>query len=116
MKCYNHPTNDAIAICKYCNKGLCRECTVDTGSGISCRGVCEDELAIINTMIQQNKSARANVSKTLSQSSLWIALIGIAFIVSSFFLTQTMGFLLIMGLLFLIGAGVNFAASRRYKQ
>ena len=115
IKCYNHPSNDAVAICKNCNKGLCAQCATDTKVGITCKGVCESEITEIYEMIQYNKKARLNVSKNLSQSSVWIALIGIFFIVSSFFLTQTMGFLIVMGVLFLIGAMINYSASKRFK-
>ncbi|MGA2248287.1 MAG: B-box zinc finger protein [Verrucomicrobiota bacterium] len=26
MKCFNHPSVDAVALCKSCSRALCREC------------------------------------------------------------------------------------------
>src|SRR5512145_1470441 len=104
MKCFNHPSKSAVAICKNCNKGLCSECAVDVGNGIACKGLCESEVIAINKIMQQGKKAYANTSKTYSQYSLLLALIGIAFIVSSIFLPRTMGLTISMCLLFLLGA------------
>ncbi len=28
MKCFNHPKEDAVAVCKSCGKGVCRECAI----------------------------------------------------------------------------------------
>jgi len=38
VRCYNHPERDAVGSCKSCCKGLCTECAVDLGHGLSCRG------------------------------------------------------------------------------
>jgi hypothetical protein len=114
MKCFNHPSNDAVAICKNCNKGLCTECAVDVGNGIACKGICEGEVIAINKVVQQSKKTYANTSKTYAQYSAWFALVGIAFLVSSIFLTRTTGFLIFMGLLFLLGATFTYLASKRF--
>jgi hypothetical protein len=36
VNCFNHPDVPAIGFCKYCQKGLCKECAVDLGHGIAC--------------------------------------------------------------------------------
>ena len=116
MKCFNHPSNDAIAICKNCNKGLCKDCAVDVGNGIACKGICENEVVAINKVVQQSKGAFINNSKIYSQYAIWLVLIGVAFIISSIFLAKIDGFLIFMGLLFLVGASFSYSASKRFSK
>lgn len=49
MKCFNHPTIDAVAICKNCYKALCKDCLVDLENGIACKNDCVDEVIYLNT-------------------------------------------------------------------
>ena len=42
MNCFNHPNVPAVGICKACQKGLCKECAVDLGHGIACKGHHEE--------------------------------------------------------------------------
>jgi hypothetical protein len=37
MNCFNHPDIPAVGICKYCQKGLCKDCAIDSGYGIACK-------------------------------------------------------------------------------
>jgi len=54
MKCYVHADHDAVGVCKSCQKGLCRECAVDLGKGLACRGSCEDEAQRLIQFIESN--------------------------------------------------------------
>jgi hypothetical protein len=45
MRCFNHVDREAIGFCKACCKGLCPECAVDLGFGLSCRGEHEKRVA-----------------------------------------------------------------------
>lgn len=42
MRCYKHPPTEAVAVCAYCGRGLCRECLVDLNAP---RAVCSDSCA-----------------------------------------------------------------------
>ena len=55
MKCYKHSEVDALGVCKTCLKGLCNECIVDIGSGIACRGLCEQTAKYINELVLKSK-------------------------------------------------------------
>src|ERR1041384_2547585 len=57
MKCFNHDTADAVAICKSCNKALCHACAVDVGNGLACSGACEQEVRALNDQIRRNRTA-----------------------------------------------------------
>lgn len=37
MNCFNHPDIPAVGICKYCQRGLCKDCAIDSGCGIACK-------------------------------------------------------------------------------
>ncbi len=37
MNCFNHPDTPAIGICKFCQKGLCKECAYDLSHGLACK-------------------------------------------------------------------------------
>jgi hypothetical protein len=36
VKCFHHPSDDAVGLCKACGKGVCRACAVDLGEGLAC--------------------------------------------------------------------------------
>lgn len=55
MKCFYHHANDAVAICKSCNKGLCFTCAVEVENGVACKGRCEAEVRSINLRVQRGK-------------------------------------------------------------
>lgn len=40
MNCFNHNESPAIAFCKQCGKGLCKECVTETPNGVFCKGAC----------------------------------------------------------------------------
>ena len=35
-KCYHHPSQDAVAQCAGCGKGICRDCYDLYGTGMNC--------------------------------------------------------------------------------
>lgn len=55
MKCFIHSNNDAVGICKSCQKALCASCAVDTGRGLACPGNCVDEVSDLNKIVDKSK-------------------------------------------------------------
>jgi len=45
MKCFYHRDCDAIALCYWCNRGLCPVCAAEVGDRLACRGRCESAVA-----------------------------------------------------------------------
>ena len=123
MKCFNHRETDAIAICKYCQKGLCSNCIVDTPYGITCHGRCESEITDLYAMIQQNKKDRvtnlnliSTTSRTYAQTAMWSLLIGFLFLITSLFLQGITSILVgLFGVAYLLGAAFNYWSSRKFK-
>ncbi len=54
MNCFLHSSVPAIGICKHCQKGLCRDCATDTGSGLACTGSCVESVNSINALVDRN--------------------------------------------------------------
>lgn len=41
MKCYNHPKEDAVAVCKACGKAVCRDCLISIRGDSYCKTCVE---------------------------------------------------------------------------
>lgn len=54
MRCYYHPTTDAVGSCKSCGKGLCPLCAADLGKGLACRERCENDVRALNAFVERN--------------------------------------------------------------
>jgi hypothetical protein len=115
MKCFYHTTTNAIAICKNCGRGLCVDCAAEVENGIACKNRCESDVKAMIKVFQQSKKAFENYRNAYAVSAAWVGLVGIGFIISSFILTRLTGFLIFMGLLFLLGAVIYYFVGRRYK-
>jgi hypothetical protein len=49
VKCHYHPERDAFGGCKSCDRALCRNCAVDCGYWLACRGSCEEVVHALQT-------------------------------------------------------------------
>lgn len=71
MRCFIHREKEAIAVCRACGKGLCPECGTDTGRGLGCRGICEQEIRdyvqLIDRSIEFNKKGVGAVNVLQSE-------------------------------------------------
>lgn len=50
MKCYAHPKEDAVAVCKSCGKGICGICAVELGGVAYCK-TCVESGAVNRSII-----------------------------------------------------------------
>jgi hypothetical protein len=66
MKCYYHPNGDAVAVCKHCGRGLCHDCASEVGSGIACKGWCENE---VRTLTESNRITQETLRDTKASFS-----------------------------------------------
>ena len=88
MRCFHHEDREAVGTCKSCGKGLCRECAVDMGKGLACRGRCEQDVAGLIALIDANvrsaatqKDLLGHVKRNTYVSALLYLAIGGAFLV-----------------------------------
>ena len=119
MKCFNHETTDAVAICKNCNKAICHACAVDVGNGIACRGSCEDEVRAVNALIQRNKSTSQKTSYAYQRNAIICALLGAVFAYLSVDAYQSKHSPLLVvtagsALIFFLAAFFNYSTSRKF--
>ncbi len=122
MKCFNHPTVDAVALCKSCSRGLCRDCVAEVELSCSCRNRCEEDVAAMNDLVERGRTAYQKTSATYFRSGLITLLLGSVFLViGGFGVTRGAGgewgyFLLLIGLL-IAGMGVShFISAKKMKQ
>ncbi|MGJ4789179.1 hypothetical protein EHQ52_17010 [Leptospira koniambonensis] len=116
MKCYSHNEQDAIAICKHCNKALCSICAVDTGLGISCHGLCEQEVKFYGELLNKSKKTYATTAGTFKRSSLIYLLLGIVFLGFGF-LNLSNGVAILMipaGVVFILGSYLNYSSGNKF--
>ena len=67
MHCFYHENKEAVGTCKSCGKGLCRECVVDLGKGLACRGRCETDVQGMIQLIDRNVRLSATATRTVLQ-------------------------------------------------
>lgn len=117
MNCFNHPAVVAVGLCKHCQRGLCRECAVEAAGSLSCRGACEQEVALVNQLAHRagtsfTKTSRAYLRATAIYFLLAVVFLGFALRERGFFRI----FLLIMAGVFAVGGGLYFRSAREFKQ
>jgi hypothetical protein len=118
MKCFYHPTVDAVALCKSCSRALCSSCIAEVGLSCSCRNRCETDVATLNDLVERGRTAYQKSSATYFRSGLFTFLLGLMFLVLGGIVVaigtdDEFGyFVLVCGLLF-AGWGVSFFVSAR---
>jgi len=57
LHCFYHQTQDAVAICRSCGKGLCPKCAIEIAdTGVACKDRCEEKAKAINELIARSKA------------------------------------------------------------
>jgi len=119
MKCFNHDAADAVAICKNCNKAICRGCAVDVGNGIACAGSCEQEVKALNELIRRNRTASQRAGYAYHRNALICALITLVFAYLSIDAYQSNRTPLVVvtagsAVIFLMAAYFNYSAGQKF--
>ena len=118
MKCFNHPTVDAVASCKSCCRGLCPDCIAEVGLSCSCRNRCETDVAILNELAERGRTAYQKSSANYFRSGWFTLLLGVSFLIlgaigiSGDASREAVYFCLVMGVLF-VGWGVSHFVSAK---
>lgn len=103
MNCFYHPQVSAVGICKYCQKGICTECAVDLGHGITCKHHQAEVNELYDIHFMNKQSAR-NMSRVYKQSAVAMSFMGIAGVVGGLVIGRS-GLVLVA-----IGIGCIFLA------
>jgi hypothetical protein len=119
VKCFYHPTVDAVALCKSCSRALCSGCIAEVGLSCSCRNRCETDVATLNDLVARGRTAYQKTSATYFWSGLFTFLLGSVFLVLGGFgaASGTGGewgyFFLFVGILFAAWGVSYFVSARR---
>ncbi len=114
MRCFNHQDQEAIGTCKGCSKGLCINCAVDLGHGLACKGVHEELVNTYNAIVSKNARVQGVQSRTTTVAPLFYAFMGLVSVGFSIFIDKKLlGFLSLMGIGFLVYAGVIYQLNRK---
>lgn len=97
MNCFYHPGVASVAICKYCQKGLCTECAVDLKHGISCKQHQADVNELYDIHFMHKQSAQ-NTSRVYKQSAVAMSFMGIAGVVGGLVIGRTGIILMAIGI------------------
>jgi len=103
MKCYIHHGEEALGICKSCNKGLCSDCAIDVGNGIACKNSCEQAVHDINEMILKSKGIYQKTSGAYYRAAAIYSLFGLVFVIYSYFNSILASLLLPISIIFFVG-------------
>jgi hypothetical protein len=119
MKCFNHDSSDAVAICKSCNKALCHACASDVGNGVACLGDCEHEVRALNELIRRNRTAAQKTGYAYNRNAIVCALIALIFIYLSYdaFQSGRTPLLVVTAgstVIFALAAFFNYSAAQKF--
>lgn len=115
MNCFYHPGVASVAICKYCQKGLCTECAVDLKHGIS----CQQHQAEVNELYDihfMHKQSAQNTSRVYKQSAVAMSFMGIAGVVGGLVIGRTGIILMAIGIACIFLAIVFSVYANRMKK
>jgi hypothetical protein len=113
MRCFNHQGQEAVGSCKACAKGLCAECAVDLGHGLSCRGDHEATVKAYNAMMERS-SKMASMAKSSTQGvPIFTSAIGIVMAAYGAFSPQGLtSFTFVLGCTFIVFGVISFVRNR----
>jgi hypothetical protein len=80
VKCFNHHENEAVAICKNCNRALCDGCAADVGNGIACRNTCEERVRALNALQRKGENALKRSRRSMYGLAAFLFSMGVVFL------------------------------------
>ncbi|CAA6811497.1 MAG: Unknown protein [uncultured Campylobacterales bacterium] len=114
MKCFIHNNQDSLGTCKYCNKGICQNCMVDTGMGLACKDDnCKNEVRFLNDLIENNKKIYSKMSKNSLIPNLYTLIFGLIFLGFHFFIKNDI-FILAIGSFLLAFSILQYFYTKKY--
>lgn len=78
MKCFTHEQIDALAVCRSCGRGLCRDCIAEVGLSCSCKGGCEEVVATMNDLVERGRTHYQKISGMLLRLGIIFGMIAVA--------------------------------------
>jgi len=119
MKCFNHETSEAVAVCKNCGKALCHPCTAEVGRVIACANNCENEVRALNELLERNRSASQKTSGAYYKNAVVFALLALvlAYLAVDAYQGQRTPVLVLTGgtaVVFFLAAFFSYSTGRKF--
>ena len=114
MKCFTHQANEAVGVCKACNKGICAECTEDLGHSLACKSTCVEQAHLVDSIIQKNAVTMKATERNRNIAPVFYAVVGSLFIYYGIDRYPRSELSLMMGVGFLIFAAANFFVLQKW--
>lgn len=119
MNCFYHPDTPAVGSCKYCQRGLCSECTAVIDDVLACKNRHEDEVRQLEQLAARNLFQSKRISSSYMRNAVFYGLVGVLFagfgIIQYSFLGLQAVFLILIGFFLLYAAGANYFEGRKHK-
>lgn len=119
MNCYYHQDKPAIGLCKYCQRGLCSECTALAGDSLACKGLHEEQVRAMEALMQKNILQSKRVGSDYVRNTIFYGVVGVLFTTFGASQLRWLGLqavvYLMIGLALLWAAVANYLESRKYK-
>jgi hypothetical protein len=113
VRCFNHPEQNAIGVCKSCSKGICIACSADLGHGLACRDKHERNVEMLNAMIVRSSLVQVTTTRAKYVAPAFTAFMGLLFLGYGYVREGLGGFLTLLGIGFLAYSLVLFLANRK---
>ena len=116
MRCFYHRDTDAIAVCRYCGRGVCDACVAEVDKVSACRDRCESDVTALHIMLARSDSAFGTAARQLRIAAFICVLFAGLFVVLSRQMPYAMATWLLVpaALVLLIGAVLLVFTARRY--
>jgi hypothetical protein len=117
--CFYHNDKPAVGLCKYCQRGLCADCTALVGDSLACKGLHEEQVRAMEAMLQKNILQSKRVGSDYVRNTIFYGIVGLLF--TAFGASQLRwlglqaGVYLVIGLALLWAALANYMESRKYQ-
>lgn len=119
MNCYYHPDQPATGLCKYCQRGLCPECSANAGDSLACKGLHEEQVRGMEALMQKNILQSKRIGSDYFRNTIFYGVVGVLFTAFGISQLRWLGLqaivYLAIGLALLWAAGANYLESRKYK-
>jgi len=102
MRCFVHRDQDAIGVCKSCQKGLCPVCAVEHDYGLSCKGACEEKAALYERLIQRTRTLTDVQRRFRYVYAGFVLLMGLTFAIWGVWYGEPWNFATLLGVVFIV--------------
>ena len=118
MVCFYHPDKPAVGLCKYCQRGLCSECTALVEDMLACRDRHEKEVRALEEMTRQNILKSRRMRSDYLRNAIFYGVVGLLFTAFGVSQLQWLGLqavvYAVIGLALLYAALANYLEGRKY--